>query len=572
MGNADKSQVSNILPSMSRGYLLKLQNRFILLLALSSLIPLIVIALGAGVIYRNIIFDKSVNHLQSSIQTHANTIELFLAERLKVLTLMASAYRLEDMQNAGELKQFLSLLNDTYENSFTDLGVIDSVGNHLAYEGPYDLLKRNYSKEAWFERTVKEGTFISDMFLGFRNEPHFILAVRNGEGPEFWILRASINSEVFERLVRAGRTSVGSDCFLVDHKGKYQTHPKTNEALLVKSGITFQQYFSDIRTETIVTAQNRKILRTTKWIINNKWLLVVQQDESEFMAEVDKAVSKGFVVLAFGILIIIATAVFSTRYLVKLVRLSLDERDKANQQFMQASKMAAIGELSTGLAHEINNPLAVILSEQTNIGDLLGEIDIDEAHDRELSDSVALVKKQVLRCRSITQKMLKFGRHGTAQSECIHPDIHLAEIVGLLKKQATVNNVDLQLDIEKVLPEIQIDSSEFEQIVTNLITNALQAVGSDGVVLTSAVMEGDTIHFTIEDTGPGISPEYLDRIFTPFFTTKPVGLGTGLGLSVCYGIVTQWNGKIWAESDFGKGAIFHLTFPIATKAESRIKN
>ena len=283
------------------------------------------------------------------------------------------------------------------------------------------------------------------------------------------------------------------------------------------------------------------------------------------MASVRHATIQGMAVFALGVFVILAAAYFTTRYLLGLAESAMKDKEELGRQFVQASKLAAIGELATGLAHEINNPLAIILSEQTNFLDLLGEVEIDEEHNRELTESVSLVKRQVLRCRSITQKMLKFGRQGETRAERIPPGGHLDEIVRLLEKQAAVNNIELRLELNEELPEILIDSGEFEQVVTNLVTNAMQAVYREGSVHIGAFRDKEEVHFTIADTGPGIAPSHLDSIFTPFFSTKPAGKGTGLGLSVCYGIITRWNGRIWAESEPGQGAVFHFTVPIADK-------
>ncbi len=537
-------------------------RRFFWILTIAAILPLAGVGVGAYCVFSEIIYAKSVQKFQSLVESHAAIVEIFLAERLKAMELASSKYSLDEIVQPAEIEALLKRLNGIYSDSFQDLGVIDENGRHLAYVGAYDLLDKNYRNEAWFERVSEKGYFISDVFLGFRETPHFIIAVRQERESGGWILRASIDSDIFSNLVARGAQGESGDCFVIDRKGKYQTRPRQRAGLLDDSGIDPGAYFSGVHTGA-ATSDGHPLLRAMQWIDEPRWLLVVQQEEAEFMASVREATVRGMAVFLLGVLMILAAAAFTTRYLLRIAEDAFREKEDIARQFMQASKLAAIGELATGLAHEINNPLAIILSEQTNIGDLLGEIAMDETHERELTESVSLVKKQVLRCRSITQKMLKFGRQGAIQAEIVHPDSHLEEIVRLLGKQAAVNNIDLRLEVLPDLPKIRIDSGEFEQVLTNLITNAMQAVRSDGTVLVRAVPARDAVHFSVEDTGAGISPELLDRIFTPFFTTKPVGLGTGLGLSVCYGIVTKWKGRIWAESEPGKGAVFHFTFPNA---------
>lgn len=542
-------------------------RRFFFILTVASILPLAGVGIGAYYVFNGIIYDKSVRTFQSLAESHAAIVEVFLAERLKAMKLVSSAYELDQITKPEALEKLLARLNSIYSNSFRDLGVIDGAGRHLAYVGEYDLLEKNYSDEAWFKHATKRGAFISDVFLGFRNTPHFIIAVKHQRQGAFWILRASIDSDIFSNLVSRGAKGDSGDCFLIDKNGRYQTYPRHQAGLLEESGLHPGSYYKGVRTVSGTSASGRSLLRVMKWVDGPLWLLVVQQEEAEFMASVRKATIRGMAVFLLGVLIILAAAYFTTRYLLRLAETAAIAEEQISQQFMQASKLAAIGELATGLAHEINNPLAIILSEQTNIKDLLDEIDMDEEHEDELSKGVSLVRKQVLRCRAITQKMLKFGRQGMVQAERIPPEKHLGEIIGLLAKQAAVNNIDLRMEIENGLPEILVDSGEFEQVVTNLINNALQAVRSKGAVLVSALRDHREVHFTVEDTGPGISARHIDQIFTPFFTTKPAGMGTGLGLSVCYGIVTNWKGRIWVESELGKGAAFHFTFPIADRDE-----
>ncbi len=537
--------------------------RFFVLTILAAILPLGGVGVGAYYVFRDIIYSHSVNTFQGVAESHASLVNVFLAERKKALELASSNYTHQTITHPGEVQRLLTRLNRIYNNSFRDLGVIDQDGNHLVYEGEHDLLQKNYRNEDWFKQVVERGSYISDVFLGFRNTPHFIIAIHHHEEDGFWILRASIDSDVFSRLVSKGAQGSHGDCFLIDGTGRYQTHPRHQAGLLQASGMVPQETFDGVQVVTEDNPQGERVLRVMKWVDEPHWLLVVQQTQQEILRSVHQAMNQGMVVFLLGVLIILAAAYFTTRYLIQLAESAAKARDAMRLQFMQASKLAAIGELATGLAHEINNPLAVILAEQTNLSDVLDDLSIAEAPKEELVQSVNLVRKQVLRCRAITQKMLKFGRQGSVQYERIDPAHHLEEIVGLLEKQAVVNNVRLQIDHEDPLPLVMIDSSEFEQVATNLITNAIQAVGSDGVVLVSAFRDQTDVHLTIEDTGPGIEPQHRDSIFTPFFTTKPPGKGTGLGLSVCYGIITKWNGRIWAGSEPGHGAVFHVTLPCA---------
>lgn len=547
-----------------------LQRRVVTVLTLASLIPLGFISFGAWVVFGRIISAKSMDQLQTIVRDHAATVDLFLDERLLALGLIARSASREEIVHPGELRRVFANLNRGYTNSYLDLGVIDSAGSHLAYVGPYDLIGKNYAGAPWFEHVSREGEYISDVFLGIRNAPHFIMAVRQDdlEGGS-WILRATINSEVFSTLVAKGRLGRTGDCFLLDRQGRYQTPPLAGAGVLDASGVPPPEYFEGTRTMPAETADGRRLLRTMKWIKHGQWLLVAQQEEAEILAPFREAMLKGMGVFAAGVVVIVLAAFFTTRYLFRLIENALEQKERLTTQLLQASKLASLGEMAAGLAHEINNPLAIIATEQTNLSDLVGLAGPQVPECTEMLESVAMTKKQVMRCREITQKMLQFGRQQVSVGAVVDPGPQLTEIIHLLKPQSKVNNVELCLELEPGLPRIHIDPTELQQLAVNIINNAVSAVAGErerrvaGAVAVSGFRESGRFHLVIEDTGPGVPEEIRERIFEPFFTTKAVGKGTGLGLSVCYGIVTKWRGKIRVESRPGAGAAFFIEFPAA---------
>jgi two-component system NtrC family sensor kinase len=542
-----------------------LQRRIALLLIMASLIPLGFISAGAAVVFGRIISDNYTERLAIIVRDHAAGVDLFLQERLMALDLVARSYSREEVVRPEALKEIFRNLNESYTASFLDLGVIDESGNHLAYVGPYDLLGRNYAGAPWFEHVAKEGTYISDVFLGVRHVPHFIMAVRKDEAGGFWILRATINSRVFSDMVRRGRLGVTGDCFILDREGRFQTPPLSGGKLLEVSGIDVGSLARGdmVDTQRARSPDGRRFIRTMKWIKNGEWLLVAQQEERELRGPFRLAMFQGMGFFALGMVVIVLVALFTTSYLFRLIENAVEQKEQLTTQLLQASKLASLGEMATGLAHEINNPLATIATEQTNIADLVGLMGTKSPELDEIVDSVAMTKKQVMRCKAITQKMLQFGRQRLGEGAVIDLGPQLQEIVKLMKPQARVNNVEICLEMEPGLPPIYIDPTELQQLVVNILNNAIGAIASHGAVLVSAWREEKRLHITIEDTGPGIPAEVRERIFEPFFTTKAVGKGTGLGLSVSYGIVTKWRGKIKLVSKPGAGATFDVEFPAA---------
>lgn len=247
-----------------------------------------------------------------------------------------------------------------------------------------------------------------------------------------------------------------------------------------------------------------------------------------------------------------------------MARLAESEKAKSslNAQLIQSQKLAAIGELSAGIAHEINNPLAIIAQETEWSTHLLSEVEkSSEADFAEVRDSLREIRAQVDRCKNITHKLLDFAR----KREPVLQDVDVARLVDdmarLVDKEALFKNATLTRKLPEDLPRLQTDAPLLRQVVLNLMTNALQAVDHGGAIEVSATADDDTLSISIKDNGRGIPPENMDKIFNPFFTTKPPGQGTGLGLSLCHNLVSGMSGQITVESQVGKGTTFTVRLP-----------
>ncbi len=426
--------------------------------------------------------------------------------------------------------------------------------------GPYDLLEINYADSDWFVETIAEGEHISDVFLGFRNVPHNIIAVRSFNGEEPWILRATINSERFDAIVRTSIQGASGDAYLTNRDGLFQTKPRSGD-LLKAAPIGASSCFEGLRSERLII-EGAEVIRVTRWINQGKWLLVVQQNASEVRAPVNRAIVLGALNVLLAVAATVLTTFLATRHLTNRIDKANQEREEMLRAFLRSAKLASVGELATGLAHEINNPLAIISADQTNIGDLAAMLDPNQETTKEMLESVERTKRQIQRCKSITTKILQFGRSTETELKPIQIGRSLSEITKLLERQVLVSNVEMRLQIEGDLPPVSINELEMEQIIVNLVNNSLFAMSDGGRIDIVARQDGKEVIVEVVDTGSGIRPQDLERIFEPFFTTKPLGKGTGLGLSVCYGVVQSWGGHIEAESTLGRGTTMRIRIPI----------
>jgi two-component system NtrC family sensor kinase len=233
----------------------------------------------------------------------------------------------------------------------------------------------------------------------------------------------------------------------------------------------------------------------------------------------------------------------------------------------RAEKLAAVGRLAAGVVHEINNPLATISACAEALERRVEEGAFSDSEaEEDLNEYLGLIKSEAFRCKSITTGLLDFSRHRTGER---HP-IDVGEIIrssaNLISHQKRGERIEIKTEAAPDLPLVNADAGQIQQAVIALGTNAIDAMPDGGVLTFRASAEQNRVAIEVEDTGIGIPPENLSRIFEPFFTTKAVGDGTGLGLAVCYGIITDHGGRLSVRSnaDLG-GTVFTITLPITSK-------
>ena len=240
-------------------------------------------------------------------------------------------------------------------------------------------------------------------------------------------------------------------------------------------------------------------------------------------------------------------------------KLELDER------ILQAEKLSSISMLSAGVAHEINNPLSSIMSNVQYLA--------EEEKDKDKSVSLNWIRQETRRIGDIVKRLLDFSATNHLAESDTNVNEEIRRVVDLVRFSLK-QKVMIHLHLDETIPKTPISSTEFKQVIINLLTNSVQACqeGGEVHVTTSTAGNEDTIKIIIRDSGKGMSEEVIPKIFDPFFTTKPTGVGTGLGLSVVYGIVKNHGGDIEVESAPKKGSIFTISVPVSIKEEIVAEN
>jgi len=228
-------------------------------------------------------------------------------------------------------------------------------------------------------------------------------------------------------------------------------------------------------------------------------------------------------------------------------------KEDTQRQILQSEKLASIGRLAAGVAHEINNPLTGVLTfshllkERSNEEDVIKDLDV--------------IIQETKRVREIVRNLLEFARQSPPNKESINLNEIVRQLLKLVTSQKEFRKIKLEETYDANLPEVLVDKNQIQQVFLNLLLNAGEAIVEEGKITISTTHNEENIQVAISDSGCGIADEEMDKIFDPFYTTKPVGQGTGLGLSISYGIIQQHHGTIHCESKVGTGTTFTVLLP-----------
>lgn len=547
----------DILEPRSRlAYYKKQKLLLILIVTMVSILPLIGISLLSLNYYKDSWIEKTSSELASLADSRRETIELFLADQDDLLAGLIDLYQPEFLGQQANLERVFRATNKS--GVITDLGVIDQGGSHLAYVGPFEeqLADRNYAQADWFAEVMRQGRYTSDIFSGFRGVPHFIVAVSNPGRTQ--ILRATVNSDLFNSLLASAELSPGGDAFIVNRTGEPQTPSRFSDVLTPFS-------LSDIPASGTSVLQTDEFIYSATSLNEGQWVLVLKEDIDSSLAQFYSARNKVALLIFLAIAAIIGTATILISSMVNRIQEADTQRTSLNNRVLESERMALIGRLAASVSHEINNPLQIIEGQAGWIGELLTDEKEESVENLgEYRLAIEKIRTHVNRAKLITHRLLGFSHAG--EMVMAQTDINqlAGETISFLENEANVNGITIAREFQAELSHVVTDSSQLQQVLLNLINNAIDAIGKNGrISVSTADVNGGGVVISISDTGPGLTDEIRQRIFAPFFTTKD-GKGTGLGLSISFNIIQRLGGDIKADNNEQGGSVFQVFLPAAS--------
>ncbi|MCJ7616714.1 MAG: ATP-binding protein [Desulfobacterales bacterium] len=551
-------------------YYIGLRSTFMGIIFFIAFIPLMLLGGTTYYYYSTTVKEKIGNELKLITKNRKDTIDLFLNDRANSLSVLAYTHQFDYIGKKENLHNVFQL-SKRICSAFQDMGIINSDGEQVAYIGPYQLTGKQYSSAEWFQEVMKKDVYISNVFLGFRNVPHFIIAVKRIEDGKPWILRVTIDINMINHFMSTALLGKsGGDAYILSLEGIYQISGVDDDRILTKSDFKIPSVFRGVQ-ETEKRQKGKAFLFASTWLKNNDWLMVIEQDLKHELGPMVHVKNTVFLIFIISSLIIIISTILITRRVFATLEKIAKEKLQLSEQLVRSDRLAAIGRLASGIAHEINNPLAVIAEKAGWMGDLLTEEDVKNSPNySELFKSTQDIKKHVQRGKKVISRLMGFARKEDIAHKNVDINSILDETHDFLNKKAMFQNIVLMKEYQPDLPSIVTDGAQLQQVFINIVNNAIDAINKDGVIRLITKRQDGGVLVSIADTGPGMTEKIQKKIFDPFFTTKPVGKGTGLGLSTSYDIVEKLGGRLTVESEVGKGTIFHITLPPSCIKETEV--
>ena len=550
----------------------RIWKRAILVIATVALVPLIIWALAG---YRVTMETIEADIMQSTFQlisSSRQSVSLFLTERRSVLDFIAHDHTLDTLKDAARLADILDNLNKRF-GGFMDLGVIDGDGKQINHVGLHPLKGLDYARQPWFREVLNHGVYISELVTGYRDEPHLDFAVKRSlPDGSFFVLRAALQPDQLRESIAQIDVGAKGDLFIINHEGVLQTPSRRFGQNLNKIPLTVPEHSPKAQVFESTNASGEQIVIGYAYLSETPYILMIIKQGDEVVQPWYRTDWAFTAILAMSVIMILLVTLAVATHLVNQIHEADQERVDTLHQVEYTNKMVSLGRLASGVAHEINNPLAIINEKAGHIKDIF-TLTENYAKDPKLIGLVDSVISTVQRCAEVTRGLLNFARHLNLSIQTINLQEVIDEVKSVLTKETDFRSISVAVKISENIPPFESDRGKLEQILFNLFNNAIGNMKDGGhLEITAQREDAQAISIAFCNNGPGISQADLKHVFDPFFFSKPGESRTGIGLSVTYALIQEIGGTISVQSQLGKGTRFTIELPlksIKTKQEKQ---
>jgi len=534
-------------------YFRRLWNTTVLTLLAAAFIPFFFIGAVIYTYTTVLLKQQTLVMLENAVQQQKTAIDQFFDARIQALQLISGNLSAERLSQPDVLTGVLQSLS-TRAPYFVDLSIIDHHGRHLAYTGPFDLMSRNYQNSDWYMRIMTRKVFVSDLFLGFRNIPHAVIAVKSAPDQGGWILRGTLNAAYVDAIAgRIAQVQKG-DAFLINKNGIYQTTPKKEGGIMTSSGI-----HDPVRHQGVAIEELNGRLRLSAWLDTVDWISVVEIDKKDAFAAIYRLRSLVIYIFVLSAIMMFLAVLLTTNYLITRLESKRRRLQHLDEQLRHASRVATAAGLYKGAFARVKDGLSNIDVAAGLIGEALNKTPAVVDGAPEFQNSVQQIQEQTQATRRIIDACMRFDAYAHPVIADIRIDVLLNDLIELNDWEIRHKQVNV---IRKLPPDdvvIRSDPAAVRHVLQCLLQNALEAVDAAGEITLAPAVEEDGIRIIVADSGPGIAPADQERIFEALFTTQSGH--AGLGLAVARSIVEKLGGELTVDGRPGKGAAFTLYLP-----------
>jgi two-component system NtrC family sensor kinase len=544
----------------------RLRVKLITALILISSVPLIIFA---TVVYKKeaqLVRKKVLSHLESVVDQNMLMLEEFRLERIRDLNLLAATA--EVLGGACDITH-LKLMHREH-TIYRHIFMADKEGRIICQTG-INLFGARFVDQAWFKTVAKGGSFMGDVTSPGTKRRHDLLVavpVKSYKGRVSGVLAAVVDFQGIANIMKSTGIGRTGEIYLLNGEGVFLTTARVGESRAGERMVhaLFADYFKEVDPDEYVDYRGKKVVRVYKKLPDPNWYLVGEQDSSEVFKDIAKLrnLLVGFVVLLIGLIALIGYLI-STR-IVGLLKSAYEQTRELEIQVIQKDKLASMGLLTAGIAHELNTPLASALLYTQMLKE-----DAKDAWPFSV-EKLSSIEGEIKRGSKMVRNLLDFSRQ--SQTDSITTDVNelLDKLLDISGQMCADRMIKVSRTFEKDIPLVKGNARILHQVFMNIVANAVDAMENEGAlsVLTRYIASSQRVVIEIRDTGNGIPEEVLGNVFDPFFTTKLSGEGTGLGLAIAYSMVRKMGGNIRVTSTCRKegdvvsqptGTIFTIELP-----------